>query len=358
VNRKTLEQEFLTQGSAPWKTFVMDVHSHGESVEFLQDVFGKGFVRETDDHYLHSVASERAHFTVDSLDDRFWSFHSISPAADASSLLKSVVARRRDLDFVWLPTAHLRMIQRGVPPSWIKTDFRGRAILPASAVQELTLKVRGREAQTLLDFISQNQDFPYAVSVSQLGVEVSESQVGFVSEAIDRLALFVARGDSFVLHQSVVQSVVARYRALVESAERVAIGFDPISLDKTEGAHAEFGGGRMSGGPIEFTFSRPITDIGLFLDGLLSSREPFRLWGVANDVFDDYSEVEAVDLHVGERIRIEVSPEMIRIHLRRGGCGNTVARLVSNLQHHVDGGIKAVDPVINRHLMASSPVAA
>lgn len=114
----------------------------------------------------------------------------------------------------------------------------------------------------------------------------------------------------------------------------------------------------MSGGPIEFTFSRPITDIGLFLDGLLSSREPFRLWGVANDVSDDYSEVEAVDLHVGERIRVEVSPEMIRIHLRRGGCGNTVARLVANLQHHVDGGIKAVDPDINRHLMASSPVAA
>jgi hypothetical protein len=357
VNRKTLEGQFLSQGAAPWKTFVMDVHDHGEPREFLGDVFGSADVQETDDQYLHSVSAERVEFVVDNLDGRFWSFHSASPAAHANALLRAAVARRRDLDFVWLPTAHLKMIQRGVPPNWIKTDFRGRAILPMSAVQELSVKVRGREAQALLNVISQNHEFPYAVSVSQLGLDVNDVDLGSVREAIDRQALFVARGDSFVLHQSVVQSVVARYRGLVESAEQVAIGLEAIGHDSEESEENE-GGGRLVGGPIELTFSRPLTDIDMFIDGLLSSREPFRLWGIANDVSDDYTEIEAVDLHVGQRIRIEVSPNMIRVHLRQGGCGNTIARLVSNLQHHVDGGLSATDPTIQRHLAAEPPVAA
>jgi hypothetical protein len=128
--------------------------------------------------------------------------------------------------------------------------------------------------------------------------------------------------------------------------------------EQSDGDRDDEGGGRLVGGPIELTFSRPLTDINLFLDGLLSSREPFRLWGIANDVSDDYTEIEAVDLHVGQRIRIEVSSTMIRIFLRTGGCGNTIARLVSNLQHHVDGGLSATDPTIQLHLSAREPAAA
>lgn len=357
MNRKTLEEQFLTQGSSPWKTFVMDVHDSGEPREFLNDLFGAASVHDTEDEYLHSVTTLDVNFVVDNLEDRFWSFHSVSPAAETNALLKAAVARRRDFDFVWLPSDHLRMIQRGLPPNWIKTEFRGQAILPRNAVQELSVKVRGREAQALLDVISQNPEFPYAVSVSQLGLDVEDRDLGSVREAIDRLALFVAKGDSFALHQSVVQSVVARYRGLVESAEAAAIGMTAIHEHGATEAEDE-GGGRLVGGPIELTFSRPLTDINLFLDGLLSSREPFRLWGIANDVADDYTEIEAVDLHVGQRIRIEVSPIMIRVFLRKGGCGNTIARLVSNLQHHVDGGLSATDPIIQQHLSAKVPAAA
>lgn len=359
MNRKALEQRFLSPSPAPWKTFVMDVHDHGDPLEFLLSAFGDSAshgpasVGETEDRYLYTIDTLRASFVVDSLDGRFWSFHSESPASDANAFLRSVVARRRDVDFVWLPSAHLRGVQRDASPVWIKTEFRGRSLLPLNAVQELSVKVRGREAQALLDVISRNDEFPYAVSVSQLGVDVTDPDLGSVREAIDRLAIFVAQGDSFALHQSIVQGVVKRYKGLVEAAEGVSLGFDAFPHENP--GHLDETGGVLTGGPIEFTFSRPLTDLDRFLDGLLSSREPFRLWGIANDVSDDYSDIEAVDLHVGQRIRLEVSKTMIRIHLRRGGCGNTVARLVSNLQHHVDGGLTATDPAIDEHLRSVEP---
>jgi hypothetical protein len=354
VNRKTLESQFLSQGSSPWKTFVLEAHSDGEPHDFLADVFGATHIEETDDRFLFQLSTPELDITVDTLEDRFWSFHTINSAAESQSLLRAAVARRRDLDFVWLPSAHLRLIQRGIPPNWIKTDFRGRMILSLNEVQELSLTVRGRAAEDLLDLISGTSEFPYAVSLSQLGVDVTDPDLGSVVEAVNRRALFVAKGDSFALHQHVIQTAVRRYRALVEAAENIAMSIDPIE------SSGEDGGGRPSGGPIELSFSRPLVDLDLFLDGLFSSREPFRLWGAVNDAFEDYAEVEAVDLHVGQRLRIEVSRTMIRVHLRKGGCGNTVARLVSNLQHHVDGGIVATDESIQRHLLplSSTPPAA
>ena len=125
--------------------------------------------------------------------------------------------------------------------------------------------------------------------------------------------------------------------------------------------YPEFGLGANFGEAKNANFDerlQPITDVDLFVEGLLSSREPFRLWGVANDVSNDYTEVEAVDLHIGQRIRIEVSRNMMRVHLRQSGCSNAIARLASNLQHHVDGGLSATDFAIQRQLVAEQPVAA
>ncbi len=340
MNRKTLAELFLSQGATPWKTFLLEVHDDGEPKEFLDEVFGTSAVSDTEDLFLHTVTAPQVEFTVDHLDDRFWSFHSYSKAEDATAFLKAAVARRRDLDFVWLPSAHLRLIQRGTPPNWIKTDFRGALTLPSSEVQDLSVTVRGRAAQDLLDLISSKTEFPHAVSVSQLGLDVVDPELGSVVEAVNRLAVFVANGNSFALHQNVVQSVVSRYRGLVEAAENAALGFEALAFtDERQGGH-------LVGGPIELQFSRPLTDLDRFLDNLLSSRQPFRLWGLVDDGSDDYREVEAVDLHVGQRLRLELSPSMMRVHLRRGGCGNTVARLISNLQHAVDGGLLAVDPSI------------
>jgi hypothetical protein len=35
------------------------------------------------------------------------------------------------------------------------------------------------------------------------------------------------------------------------------------------------------------------------------------------------------------------------VYLERGNCGNTVARLISNLQHHFDGALFLVDPELD-----------
>ncbi|MDQ7911304.1 hypothetical protein RB614_43120 [Phytohabitans sp. ZYX-F-186] len=142
---------------------------------------------------------------------------------------------------------------------------------------------------------------------------------------------------SLELHLQFVNTVVDRYKQLVELVEVQAITWQRASED---------GGGIVNGAPIVVMFSREIEDVGAFADELTSSREPFRLWGLTT-VKRDVAEVEAVDLHVGQTLQMDITRRWMRIYLSAGSCGNTVARLISNLQHPFDGALSLRDPQID-----------
>ena len=87
----------------------------------------------------------------------------------------------------------------------------------------------------------------------------------------------------------------------------------------------------------------------LFLDPISSARKPFRL-GPPMRTDEHSADGEAVDLHVGQRLRFDITTRWLRVYLFDGGCGNTVARLASNLQHHFDGALSIVDDQLNASL--------
>ncbi len=336
MNREELARQFSAQRTSRWKTFVVEAHPDDAScIDCLADVFHDARVETTDDEHLHTViVDEELSFTVDDENARFWSFHSIAPMKLVTSEMRRRVTRRWDLDFVWLPSHHLRQVRPGVEPAYVKTDFKG---LTDEIDDPLVIALRGRDAAAILDSLRKMDRYGHALVVDRLTVPV-ETNLGYVEETVDRFATFMARGNSFALHQQIVSGVVNRYLLLVEAAEKRAIRFT---------AHGDQeSGGRVDGSPIEIRFSRRLHDVPSFLDQLFSSREPFRLWGL-HVATDAYGDCDGVDLHVGERIRVEVQPEFLRIHLYEGGCGNTVARLVANLQHHVDGALEFDDPELN-----------
>ena len=349
MNRRTLESDFRSQANSPWKTFLVEAHAEGDPEGFLVDAFGRDLVVETEDATLHELRFVEPRFVIDHSDDRFWSFHTQGSTTQARAVLKTAVSKRRDLDFVWLPAAHLREIAGTTQPNWVVTDFAGQRVISNDRVQRLSVDVRGGAVELLLRLMEEQPQLAHAVSLSKLEVSLTDASMGSVTEAIDRLALFVAKGESLILHEYVVRQAVQRYRRLVEATEAVGVSFESLG---------DNGGGRMSGGVIELQFSQALPDLSRFVDDLLGSREPFRLWGVVDFVTDNQADVEAVDLHVGQRIRLEVTREFVRIFLRAGGCGNTVARLVSNIQHHVDGGVRALDPGIQAEIDLKEPAAA
>lgn len=115
--------------SSPTKTFVLEVHTE-DSAGYLSDMVGSTALEVTDDAYLFRARVGEHVFWVDQLDDRFWSFHTDMPVREASAFLRDQIERRRDLDWMWLPSGHLRNAWPDSTSRQVRTRFQGERFLP------------------------------------------------------------------------------------------------------------------------------------------------------------------------------------------------------------------------------------
>ena len=339
TSRATMASDLALSPGSPTKTFVLETHAD-DPRHYLEYLEGVTDVQETEDAFLFRVLTEEGHFWVDQLDPRFWSFHTDMRTDRASGTVNRWVSSRRDLDWLWLPSEHLRNAWPGSVPRRVRTDFRGKALIGSAGAdtEDLQLQLSGRNAEAFLDFVGQSA-FASAFSYDGIETHISDPDFGVAREAVNRMGKFAVSGDSFALHTQFVSSVVTHYAKLIRLCEEKAIAWSPFGND---------GGGSVQGGPIVIRFSRPIADQAAFLSELFSARAPFRLWGIPEITSDGTAEVEALDLHVGQRLRMDVGDSWMRIYLESGGCGNTVARMICNLQHRFDGALRMADPDLDQ----------
>jgi hypothetical protein len=344
TKRSDLGRLIPLDGPAPAKTFVLEVHTD-DPAAYLSEIGERQFVEATDDAYLWRLAVPGSgEFLVDDLDRRFWSFHTVMPSADAAAWLRDRVESRRDTDWMWLPSDHLRHIAPNAVSRRVRTEFDGRRLVSQDdPAQDLRVQLTGSHAERLLDEIAAMPQYRHAVSFHSVEVVMDDLELGPLSEAVKRSGLFAAHGDDFVHHAQFVRTVVGRYARLIDAIEALALTFVPhensANADQPDTSDADFpAGASFSGMPIGIRFSRPIDDLARFCEELFSARAPFRLWG-RPEIADGVATVEAVDLHVGQRIGIDVGRDWMRIYLPADACGNTVARLVSNLQVGFDSAL-------------------
>ncbi|GAB2961365.1 hypothetical protein [Streptomyces heilongjiangensis] len=333
--------ERLREASGPTRTVVLEAHCEGnDPEEKVHSVFGGGNYLATDDAFLFRVFADDGEMWIDQLGGRFWSVHSSMPMRKINPFLHEKIERRRDLDWMWLPSGHLENLWPDAISNRVRTKFHGRDFLTEDdPAQDLTINLSGRGAERLLRHISNDEKYRSAVSFDSVQVALSDPDLGRINEGIDRMGRFAVSGD-LEYHFQFVDTVVHRYARLVELCEARAIDWSPAGPD---------GGAIFSGNPIAIRFSRQVPDLEHFVASLFASRQPFRLWGVPQ-MSGDVATVEAVDLHVGHGLRLEIGMQWMRVYLDKGTCGNTVARLVSNLQHRFDSQLRFVDPELQAAL--------
>jgi hypothetical protein len=359
ISRSDLGWLVPLDGSVPAKTFVIEVHTD-DPAAYLAELAANA-VEQTDDAYLWRLSVPSAgEFLVDGLDQRFWSFHTVMPSAQAASWLRDRVESRRDTDWMWLPSGHLRHVAPGAFSHRVRTEFdSGRLASSEDAAQDLRVQLTGSHADRLLDQIAAMPQYRHAVSFHSIEVIMDDPHLGALREAVKRSGLFAAHGEDFVHHAQFVRTVVGRYARFIDAIEALALSFSPrpdsASAAQTLAFEADDpAGASFSGAPIGIRFSRQIIDLPGFCDELFSARAPLRLWGQP-EITGDTAVVDAVDLHVGQRLGMEIGRDWMRIYLREGSCGNTVARLVSNLQARFDSALTLSQPEL-QEVAALEPV--
>ncbi|MGW3022758.1 hypothetical protein [Streptomyces sp. NPDC001221] len=336
--------------SSPTRTIVLEAHdpsNDADSGAVLAEIFGSVNVVDTDDAYLKRAFVDNSEVWIDQLQGRFWSLHTKLAMSKIYPLLREKVEAKRELDWLWLPSNHLEHLWPKSNSSRVRTKFQGHDFLPPSdPAQDLSINLSGSGAERLLDYISRDERYRSAVSFDSVQVSLNENS-GRLVEAVHRMGRFVVNGD-IEYHLQFVNVVVERYRNLVNLCERSTLSWDAIG-------QGDFAGMTFSGRPIALRFSREIPDMEQFAASIFAARQPFRLWAIPEIGADGVIRADAVDLHVGQSVRLEIGRQWMRIYLEPGGCGNAVVRLVSNLQHRFDGKLEFVDPSLQAALDLRKP---
>jgi hypothetical protein len=100
----------------------------------------------------------------------------------------------------------------------------------------------------------------------------------------------------------------------------------------------------VTGAPVTIAFDPPLS-LSTFQNFVETTFErgqgPFRLWGNPIRVSERKAHIYGIDLHLWKRIYLEITPRQLVAVLPRGTCGNTVHRLVANVQRYLAPNVRA-----------------
>ena len=99
----------------------------------------------------------------------------------------------------------------------------------------------------------------------------------------------------------------------------------------------------LQGAPVTLQFSQPL-QLSTFRNFITVTFErnqgPLRLWGNPIWLSEKKVHVYGIDMHLWQRVYFEITPRRIVAILPRGTCGNTVHRLMTNVQRYLDPAVQ------------------
>jgi len=146
------------------------------------------------------------------------------------------------------------------------------------------------------------------------------------------------RSNGFYAHRNILNTVLDGYRVLTERIEDLT-WFGGV-IDRSPGGGIE---AAVEGAPVVFRFEDGIPNnvYQSFIETTFRRmRGPFRLVGNLIPAGKDRYHVYGLDMHLGQRVFLELSPKRFVVILPLGTCGNTVHRLAVNIQRYLTQKVK------------------
>jgi hypothetical protein len=299
----------------------------GAAALIAEKAEGAGLTTKQLDEGLWVLLGTDDAFFVDALNPRFWLLHTTSPAQHLRRLVRFELLTDARLDSAWMPKDQLDRLE-GIR-HWMRSSFESDVLLPpdgqgSEGTRRWRVQVEGDAPEELLALASQDPRYAAATALSAVGSILHESESGEARLVGDYRGAFVASGTSFELVVGALWRTLDRYEQYVLMLER---------LHQLRFQQVEDIGLTLEGDVAVVDFPVEVNDLEYFVTALFNAKEPFRLWAVPRQIAADAWEANAVDLHVGETLRLEITPHWMRVLLDGATCGNTLARLVTNLQH-------------------------
>jgi hypothetical protein len=327
------------------KTYVVESHIFNEQTsrddllkaiqERANQVDGDSELRETEDETLLCLTTEAADYFMDVSSKRYVVLHTAEPTKYTDPFIRKF-QNAKGFDSLWLPVP-LLLEANNLGRFWgmgvtyrdsidEETQIIGDNDESVEDVHDINLSVNRHFAQRVFSLLM-SSDLKYMMGVSRLSVlresSGKEQDDKFIIDDIKFNGKITAKGNSYEKHSRVVYELVKRYGSVISQLESYGISFED---------------GRLTGNPITIRFSRIILPQKL-ISIMFTSEEPFRLWGIEDEVGNNQYRIYAVDMHhgnTGNKLTFELTETFMRISMPKYSCANTLLRLFANINHYVD----------------------
>ena len=346
------------------KTYMLETARHDHATPELAALFPPHIQMHRLDDTLYRVEDAthegRVVGLLEALEERHPVFYTTLAADDSNKWVRQVVDRNPWLDRLWLSSPILfelwKYVQRTTPAHrYVRLGFEHEAWYetasdlsdtdaaevdddePADdeAAHGFVERRRSKVALTerlgvLQEKLPQFRDL-YDPMHSLVQLQIPSGSRGGHLLYHDGHA--TNRSDSFVEHRSAVAQVLGLYRRITEHSE------DQLWVDTIEVGEDGF---TVKGAPVTIGFRQPLSEatFNRFVDlGLERRTSRFRIGGYVTRRGPTKVHVAAIDRHLWQPFLLEVTSKQLVAVLPRGTCGNTIHRLVTNVQRLLDPSV-------------------
>jgi hypothetical protein len=355
------------------KAYMLETVADGARLPPLTKVFPARVALDRLDEALFRVQDSehdnRIVGLLEAVDDRHPVFYTTLASDESDKWVRQVVDQSPWLDRLWLSSPILfqlwQYVQETVPPHrYVRLGFEHEAWYESS-VEATTPSFQEFDTldKALADETAATDDAPAEALIERRRSRVQlterlgvlQSRLPQLTELYDPLRSLVQlqmpsagrgghlfhydgkstnRSDSFAEHRATLELVLKLYRKLTERAEH------QLWVEATD---AGDDGYRLTGAPVLIRFSQPLAPptFDKFVRlGLERKTSRLRIGGYVQRRGPTKVQLAAIDRHLWQPFLLEATSRQLLAVLPRGTCGNTVHRLVTNVQRLVDPDIR------------------
>ena len=330
------------------KTQIIELDQHGEDdpVKYLIDkvdtLLTKHSLEKLDEPDFYGFTSDsdpdKSDLYIDASDKRFVRIYTFLGSNEFDHFINNLTANER-IDQVWLPQIYMNDLFgignfRGYGGKFNNKYFIDGT--PKKDIEEnpdfVSLSFRSwGNSRRILDLINKDPDAKQEFALTSARTKIYFGD--YDDQVIDDIGFsgkITSLGNSFVPHLDMVNKITESYRDII--VKRIE---EPFAISYKNNS--------ISGSKVVFILPKPLKNLRSFVNRLVSGRQPFKLWGVASKIEDDFARIEAVDLHVSSRLSINIYPKKMEVYFEEGSCGNTILRLLTLLQQNYNSTVSIVD---------------
>lgn len=331
------EDQELEYGQNLLKTYMIETNI--DIKKFKKNYKLNNFQTISNDLAEFSVGDRDIRFYLDYNHNRFWYFFSMEKSNLANMEIdKFMSVVNGGVDYPWLPIDLQRKLTKLGYFRGLGTKYKPREVFPEKYIEDnlefgdLSIRSWGRGSENLYKILEKNDETKKFLSLSSIGIKRTADDF-FILEDIGYNGNFTTRGgNSIHLHLDTLDFVRNQYFNLLHNIEEN----HRISYESKKHRLG------ISGEPIVINLENRIKNLEKFISYIISSKKPFRLWGLKTKLEKDYYKVKGLDLHNGDKYTLEITPEWIRMYLLDGACGNTALRLFVNIQRYYDSSANII----------------